>query len=547
MAERTIILLISGEIASGKTALANKLEEKFGFKILKTREAIIQLARKQLKTKIPDRTFLQKFGTSLDEKEDGRWVVDYFQNEFNFSSKKSSFYVVDSIRILKQINHFRKAFSFSVVHVHLSASESCLKERFFTKEEFRDLRREKAIEKYKIAKSDETERQVHTLSNGADLIIDTDRCTEDDVLIRATGFLKLLHSTCNGFVDVIIGGQFGSEGKGQIAAHIAPEYDCLVRVGGPNAGHSVYEEPQKHVFHLLPSGSYRNQTAKLVLGPGTVINIKQLLEEINYYKVVDEFTNRLVIDENAIIISDEDIVGEQKIKKIISSTGQGVGYATARNLISRLNRDDSHKAKNFKQLKPFIGSSHEVLEEMYKKRKRVLLEGTQGTALSIHHGIYPFVTSRDTTVSGCISEAGISSKRVNKILMVARTYPIRVGGTSGPFLSEEIDLDIIASRSGKDISELRLTEKTTTTKIDRRIAEFSWTLFRKACELNSPTDIAITFTDYFSVENMRARNFNQLTSQTRQFIEEIENCSGAKVSVISTGFDYRTIIDRRNW
>ncbi len=348
-------------------------------------------------------------------------------------------------------------------------------------------------------------------------------------------------------MDVIIGGQFGSEGKGQIAAHISTGYDCLVRVGGPNAGHTVYEEPVNHVFHLLPSGSVRNPRAKILLGPGTVINVDTLLKEVSKYKILDEFSERLIIDENAVVISNADIEMEQEIKKTIGSTGQGVGAATANNIILRLFGSDKHKAKNNEKLKPFIGSTFDELEKMYSANKKVLLEGTQGTALSLHHGIYPYVTSRDTTVMGCLSEAGISARRLNKVVMVARTYPIRVGGTSGPFLSKEIDLETINKRSGKDINTLRSTEKTTTTKIDRRIAEFSWTLFRKACELNSPTDIAVTFVDYISSQNENARSYDRLTTETRQFIEEIERCSGAKVSLISTCFDYRAVIDRRNW
>ena len=92
-----------------------------------------------------------------------------------------------------------------------------------------------------------------------------------------------------------------------------------------------------------------------------------------------------------------------------------------------------------------------------------------------------------------------------------------------------------------------MTQKTTTTKKDRRVAEFSWSMFRRACELNSPTDIALTFADYISILNEKARRYDQLTSDTRQLIEEIERCSGVKVSLIGTCFDYRAIIDRRNW
>jgi len=131
--------------------------------------------------------------------------------------------------------------------------------------------------------------------------------------------------------------------------------------------------------------------------------------------------------------------------------------------------------------------------------------------------------------------------------MVTRTYPIRVGGTSGPFISQEIDMAVVAHRSGKDAEQLVKNEITTTTKRNRRIAEFSWSLFRKACEINSPTDIALTFTDYISISNEKARRYDQLTVETRQLIEELERCSGVKVSLIGTTFDYRAVIDRRNW
>jgi adenylosuccinate synthase len=557
MAQRKIILLLSGEIASGKTTLADKLKEAFNFHVFKTRNAIKDLGRKELKGAEPERTFLQQFGTSLDKKDEGKWVLNYFQNQLNFSFDATPLNVIDAIRIKEQIEHFRKAYSFSVVHIHLTASAKVLQKRFMERPEVNHLSREQAREKYHEAKRDPTEHRVNLLAKDADLTIDTERCSKEDVFYRAASFLRLLAPTNNNLVDVIVGGQFGSEGKGQIAAHIAPDYDCLVRVGGPNAGHTVYEEvseePTKHVFHLLPSGSHRNRNAKILLGPGAVINEDTLLSEIRKYNIVDEFkdefnNSRLVIDENAIIISQQDIDAEQKIAEKISSTGQGVGAATANNLFNaRLNASDKHKAKHSKKLKPFIGSTFNVLEGMYRNNKRILLEGTQGTGLSLHHGLYPHVTSRDTTVAGCLSEAGISPKRVNRIIMVTRTYPIRVGGKSGDFLSHELDMHIIAKRSGKDGNDLIKKEKTTTTGKNRRIAEFSWSLFRKACELNSPSDIALTFTDYISIANENARRYDQLSEETQQFIQELETCSGVKVSLIATGFDYRAVLDRRNW
>ena len=193
-----------------------------------------------------------------------------------------------------------------------------------------------------------------------------------------------------------------------------------------------------------------------------------------------------------------------------------------------------------------------MFEEAFCNRKRVLLEGTQGTGLSLYHGHYPHVTSRDTTVAGCLAEAGISPSRVRKVVMVCRTYPIRVQSPSGPgrtsgLMSQEITLEEIAKRSGIDIDELNKIEITSTTKRKRRIGEFDWALLRKAASLNAPTDIALTFSDYLSSKNRDARRVEQLTPETIQFIQEIERVAAAPVSLISTRFHSRSIIDRRSW
>jgi len=545
MGDRKIILVLSGEICTGKTTLTKKLEESFGFLSCKTREGLNRLAIKKLKGKEPDREFLQKFGEELDIAGEGKWVLENFNFHFSKTLNENKYYLIDSVRILNQIKHIREAYSYFVFHIHLEASAESLEKRFFERGEIKVLDSKTQKEKYKKYKEDATEKQVNSLKDEADLVINTDRCNEQDVFIRVASFFNLLPPTENELVDVIVGGQFGSEGKGQIAAHISPEYDCLLRVGGPNAGHTVFEKPTNHVFHLLPSGTYRSPNAKLIIGPGAVLNLQKIIDEIRQFGIEGD---RLVIDENAVIITQNDIDEEQKIKDTIGSTGQGVGLATANNIISRLKGEDKHKAKHFlKELRPFLGSTAEELEKLYKNGKKILLEGTQGSGLSLHHGLYPHVTSRDTSVSGCLSEAGISPKRVRKIIMVTRTYPIRVGGNSGPFGSNELTMQIIAERSGKDPNDLVAKEKTTTTKKNRRIAEFSWSLFRRACELNSPTDIALTFTDYISIKNENARRYEKLTAPTRELIEEIERCSGVKVSLIGTTFDYRAVIDRRNW
>jgi adenylosuccinate synthase len=544
MANRKIILALSGEICTGKTTLSNRLQEFYGFKPCKTKEGIRIQSRKILKRSDPDRKDLQSVGEKLDKKTNGRWVLDFFQEQYSSTFEQDDYFVIDSIRIIDQIKYLREAYSYIVFHVHLEADPNSLRDRYLSRYGLQGEDLQNIRNKYLEYKMDPTEMQVTHLREDADLVINTDKCTEHDVFIRVSSFLRLLPPIHTPLVDVIIGGQFGSEGKGQVSAHLAPEYDCLIRVGGPNAGHTVYEKPNKHVFHMLPSGSYRNQQAKIIIGPGSVFNLEKILEEIGRYDIEPD---RLVIDENSTVISEEDIKNEMDIRHIISSTGQGVGFATANNIIARLRGVSDHKARHFKEIEQYIGSATAELEKLYRRNEKILVEGTQGSGLSLFHGLYPHVTSRDTNVSGILSETGISPKRVRKVIMVTRTYPIRVGGTSGGFVSRELTWETIAERSGKDIDELRTREITTTTARDRRVAEFSWTMFRRACELNSPTDIALTFTDYLSSKNEKARRYDQLTSETRQMIEELERCSGVKVSLIGTCFDYRAIIDRRYW
>jgi adenylosuccinate synthase len=544
MRSRKIIVLISGEISCGKSKLSENLASKFDFKILKSKDALKQIAEEANKRLKEGRQPLMKIGEQLDKDTGGSWLRDFYQKDII----QNELVVIDAVRIAGQIDAFRQAYGHSVIHIHLKASPEELKTRFLERGEISDSE-ENLSKLYDGFKADKTERQVHTLESKADIAIDTGRNRPEDVLVRVASFLKILPSIDNRLVDVLVGAQFGSEGKGQVVAYLAPQYDCIVRVGGPNAGHKVYAEPKPHVFHILPSGSVKNPKAQLIIGPGAVISKEQILDEISKFNIHDP--KRLIIDPNVTIISDADVKWEKDNDRI-GSTAQGVGKATAENILRRIQENSSHKAQFAPELKQYIGSSHEALEKLFSSDKKILLEGTQGTHLSLYHGLYPHVTSRDTTAGGCLAEAGIAPHRVRKIIMVTRTYPIRVknpdkGETSGSFESDELELDEIHRRSGIPLEELKATETTSTTHKQRRIAEFSWSLFRKSCELNSPTDIALTFADYFNISNREARRFDQLTAETIQFIEEIERCSGVPVSMIATRFSYRSIIDRRKW
>jgi len=540
-----LIVLISGGVGAGKTTLSGGLQRQYSATGVKTKKVLKDLAVKRLKKELPsERRALQEFGTKLDEETNGEWVLNALTKHVTGAKVgEDDVVVVDAVRILAQIKAIRRSYRFRVKHVHLEASRKALAKRYKT----RGSSGVSELPTYSDVEQDPTESGVATLRDSADFVVDTERCTPEDVLVRVATYLGLVTRDYSRLVDVYVGGQYGSEGKGHIISYVAPEYQVLVRVGGPNAGHKVFLENGPFTHHQLPSGTLRTN-AKLLIAAGAVLNIDKLLQEIAECKVS---VDRLVIDPQAMIITKADIAGEAELKKKIASTKQGVGYATARRIRGRGGK--IKLAGDYKELHPYTRTSAwEELEKAYSAGWKVLVEGTQGTGLSIYHGWYPYVTSRDTTVAGCLSEAGISPSRVRKVVMICRTYPIRVqnppGGTSGPMSQgREITWAEVSRRSGIPLSTLKKQEKTSTTHRDRRVSEFDWALLRKAAALNGPTDVALTHVDQLHRRNEGARRFEQLYADDIQFIEQVERVAAAPVSLISTRFDFRSIIDRRAW
>ena len=529
----SLIVLLSGSICTGKSTLAERLVRDYGFYRFSTRELL--RARKDA---TPERRALQDLGDELDSKTRGAWVRDDLAKPFRELPDDAAI-VVDSLRLKAQIERFRESYRPIVVHVHLDCDERELAHRYM-----RRPKKMKELSSFAEVRKNKTEAAVPDLKNEADIAIRTDYSREGDVLIRVACYLGLHGREHLPNVDVIVGGQYGSEGKGQIAAYIAPEYQLLVRVGGPNAGHKVFEDDEPYTFHQLPSGT-RCSDGNLLIGPGAAISLTVILREIQQCKIDRD---RLAIDPRAIIITKSDANSERRgLRNSIGSTAQGAGRAAIR----RIERSrDTLFADGVRALKPFIRPAIDVLEKARIARNRILLEGTQGTGLSIFHGGYPFVTSRDTTIAGCVSEAGIAPRSVRRGIIVCRTFPIRVQsptrGTSGP-MGQEISLAELARRSGISLSELRRTERTSTTNRKRRIAEFDWQQLRRSTQLNAPTDVAITFADYIDRENRNARRFDQLTSDTVSFIQDVEKVANAPVSLVSVGFNHRAVLDRRSW
>ncbi|MEW8077961.1 MAG: adenylosuccinate synthetase [Candidatus Thiodiazotropha endolucinida] len=526
----TKIVVLSGQVSVGKSTLAHKLVSRFSALHCSTGDIITTL-----KPDVPrERKAMQEAGEALDRAKKGEWVAQGLRQLLE-QNDHNGLVVVDSIRVKEQIHALRKYYGTKVVHIHLSADETVLSSRYKKrKQKIAELKSFSAVLK------NETERNIYKLETIADAVVKTDRSCEEDVFVRTAAHLGLYPLTARALVDVMVGGQYGSEGKGNIANYIAPEYDVLVRTGGPNAGHKVFHKPTPLTFRHIPSGASNAPNAKLILGPGAVIDVKILLEEIADNGIT---VDHLFIDPQATIIDAKDIGKEQKLERI-ASTQKGVGAAIARRILER--GGNVQLAKDISELKPFITKSCDVLEDAYFNSQRVLIEGTQGTGLSLFHGKYPSVTSRDTTVSAFLAEAGVSPKRVRKVILVVRTYPIRVGGNSGP-MSKKLSYAELHRRSKIPLYDLKETEKATVSKTQRRLGEFDWVQLRESSILNSPTDIALTFADYLGIENRDARRFEQLTPDTINFIVEIERVSGAPVSLISTRFHYRNIIDRRAW
>jgi adenylosuccinate synthase len=532
------IVILSGQVGTGKTTLAQKLESEFGFRHVKTRD-FLKARWHELEL---ERAALQAFGEKLDRKTGGSWVVEDLE-ELARQFPATGPIVLDSVRYRGQINALREAYGPKVIHIHLEADIAELDARY----ERRPSTEIKELASYAMVQQNKTEKAVSQLHKIADVVIRTDRCTPTDVLVRVASHIGCYGRECLRLVDVLVGGQYGSEGKGQVAAFLSREYEFLIRVGGPNAGHKVKVGNSEFTFRHLPSGTL-SSNAQIIIGAGAVLHVPTLLEEIAACGVESE---RLRIDPQAMIISQEDRANESALKANIGSTGQGVGFATARRVTQR-GMPDVKLARDVPELEPFIKETGRILDEAFSHGKRVFLEGTQGTGLSLYHGFYPHVTSRDTTVAGCLAEAGISATRVRKVIMVCRTYPIRVmspnsaGKTSG-YMSKELTWDEIEQRAGATRGEFSSLEKGSVSNRLRRVAEFDWVLLRRAASLNAPTDVALTFTDYISVKNKNARRFEQLTGPTIRFIEEVEKVAAAPVTLISTRFHSRGIIDRRAW
>ena len=328
---------------------------------------------------------------------------------------------------------------------------------------------------------------------------------------------------------VIVGGFFGDEGKGKIVAYLArkDKADMAVRGGvGPNAGHTVMFHGKEHKTRMLPSALVSNQT-RLMIGPGVLINIDVLLEEIKNFDTRD----RTFVDPQCCIIANTHIEMDSSDPNLnrIGTTGTGTGPANADRALRK-----ASLARDSFELSEYLQDIPSIVNRAIDDDKTVLIEGTQGTFLSLYHGTYPFVTSKDVTASAICSDVGIGPKKVSEVLIVFKAYVTRVG--SGP-LEGELELEETTSKGW--------TEYGSVTGRLRRAAPFNSDLAKRSIMLNSATQIALTKLDIVFPSDAGKRQFDNLTSDAKGFVNNIEKEVGLKVEVIGTGQELDDIIDRR--
>lgn len=331
-------------------------------------------------------------------------------------------------------------------------------------------------------------------------------------------------------VSIIVGGQYGSEGKGKIAYLWAKKNNAkaVVRVGGSNSGHTVYDDQnKKYIFKMLPTACILNNTM-CVLPAGSYIDTQILLKEI---KEVNLPAERLKIDPNAVIICDNHKYMEATVfdlQKNIGSTLSGTGAALL-DRVQRNKKDQIKMAKDILELQPYISNTKEFLRQLLDHSEDIIIEGTQGYGLSNYHAsCYPYATSRDTTAAAFLAETGLSPFDVKDIIMTIRTFPIRVAGDSGP-LEEEIDWNILSNESG---ANEYFEEKTSVTKKVRRVARFNPDIVKEAIGVNKPNVIVLNHIDYLDYKNQDSATLSDIQ---KKFILDIEKKINHKISFCGNG------------
>jgi adenylosuccinate synthase len=330
---------------------------------------------------------------------------------------------------------------------------------------------------------------------------------------------------------VTVGGFYGDEGKGKIIAYLSKKDNPAIAVRGgvgPNAGHTFTFEGKEYKVRMLPSAAL-NPTTRLLIGAGVLVNPQIFMKEVAMFQADD----RTFVDAQCGIIDQAHIDrdrAEDHLKSKVGTTGTGTGPANADRAMRTL-----RLARDVPELSLYIEDISNSVNYAIENNEMVIVEGTQGTYLSLFHGGYPYVTSKDVTASGICSDVGIGPKKVDEVLVVFKAYVTRVGG--GPLQSE------ISEEEAKKRGWL---EFGSVTGRQRRASPFDMDLAKKAIRLNSGTQLAVTKLDVLYPECAGVKEYAKLPAEARKFIENIEGETGLKVTLIGTGAELYDVVDRRS-
>lgn len=315
-------------------------------------------------------------------------------------------------------------------------------------------------------------------------------------------------------ISIVVGGQFGSEGKGKVALEVVRRNNgpaTVVRVGGPNSGHTAYDQTgSRWALRQMPAACV-DRNVDVVFPAGSYLDVEVLFWEIEQlqYRL-----DRIFISPYANIITEQHKAWERDASLVsaIGSTGSGVGAAVmaaiAREAVNFPLR--AFHANDHHRLEPFLQDTSGLLHAKLLDGERVVIEGSQGFGLSLLDGGYwPKATARSTTAAAALSEAGLSPRYVDDVTMVLRSFPIRVAGDSGP-LAGETTWGEIARQCGRSDD---LSEYTTVTHKIRRVGNFDSDIVKRALSVNAPHRIVLNHLDYVGmlmppmVPDTRVRRF----------------------------------------
>lgn len=357
-------------------------------------------------------------------------------------------------------------------------------------------------------------------------------------------------------LDVVLGGQAGSEGKGKFAGYLAlkDDYDMAISNFMPNAGHTwVSDKGEKVLVQQIPQ-SVVNKNTKLMISAGSAIEVDVLVNELNKYNAWE----RTFIHPRAVIIEEKHRKREAEGLERISSTLKGCGEALA----DKVRRKEGTKLAG--DLEPdhilfdLVCSQQDFEDKIHHSidlEEKIMVECPQGYDLDINHGLeYPYCTSRQTITSQALADAGMPPQLIGEVIAVIRPYPIRVGdaynddgvkvGTSGTYLdSKEISWDIVAERSGTPRDKIK--ELTTVTKKVRRVFEPNYNRLRQMVRTNGVTQIALNFANYIDYEVYGVNKKEDITQKVWDFIDRMERELGVPVTLIGTGEKNSHIVDLR--